>query len=210
MLHVLKYTVNDISDFSDEELKKCFFQMIPERMDKVRRYQNEIQKKCTIIGELSAKKLLSEASQKPIDSFEIFPDKNGKLKQNNHPGLFFNISHSETKVAVVVADEEVGIDIEVFRPIHLKLAKRICTDEELLYIFGHIPDEAEYLSNKNNDIIRRFLEIWTAKEAYFKCTGKGITDLGKTKSLSSDFNKIKIITDDYVLHIVKDSDINRI
>lgn len=207
---MVKYIIKDLFEFSDNELKECFSLMNSTRKEKVIRYKSELQKRCTLAGELLAKILLSEASSKSVNSFDIYPDEYGKLKQDNESGLYFNISHSETYVAAVVATEEIGIDIEVFRPFPLKLAKRICSKEELVYIFGHTPADSDYNQNKNDDCLRRFMEIWTAKEAYLKCTGKGITDLEKVKSLSVNFNKTKIITDKYVGHIVKGSDIKQI
>lgn len=200
---MLKYIVKNVNDFSVQDYKESFSYMSSLRKEKVVRYKDEDTKKCTLAGELLARQLLSDASGKAKESFIITADNNGKLFCENQPDLYFNISHSNGIVAAVISDEEVGIDIEVVRPVALKLAKKICNDEELSYIFGHTPENSKYCQDASTDTLLRFFEIWTAKEAYLKCIGTGITDLRKLKALSLDFPKTKIKTDKYVLHIVR-------
>lgn len=205
---MLKYIIKNLNDFSVQDYKESFSYMTSLRKEKVIRYKDDDTKKCTLAGELLVRQLLSDASGKTKESFIITANKNGKPFCKNQPDLFFNISHSNGMVAVVISDEEVGIDIEVVRPYSLALTKKICNDKELLYIFGHLPDDTELTQNASRETVRRFFEIWTAKEAYIKCIGTGITAFGKLKALLWNFPKIKVSTDDYVLHIVKASDIN--
>ena len=207
MFYMLKYEIKDLSEFTDEELEKYFSYMCDSRKAKVKELKNEHLKRCTIAGEIIARKLLSDVSGKTPEYFIITIDCNRKPQIRNYEGLFFNISHSESKIAVAVSNEEIGIDIEVMRPYSLRLAKKICNEEELLYIFGHLPDETEFTENANKDTLHRFFEIWTAKEAYFKCIGTGLPSLRKMKALSLDFPKTKIKNAEYVLQIVKISDI---
>ena len=63
------------------------------------------------------------------------------------------------------SDKEIGIDIEKIREINPKAASKFaCHDEE------------KYISTHKNG----FFEIWTLKEAYFKCIGTGLgTDIKK-------------------------------
>lgn len=82
-------------------------------------------------------------------------------------GLHFSLSHSGFFVACAVAESEVGLDIEMLRPVRQELARRVCTEAELAWLFP----EGTFDS-------ARFLSLWTAKEAYLKFTGEGIgTDL---------------------------------
>lgn len=207
MFYVLKYEIKDVYEFTDKELEKYFSYMCDSRKIKVKELKNEHSKRCTIAGEIIARKLLSDVAGKTPEYFIITIDHNGKPQIKNHEGLFFNISHSENKIAVVVSDEEIGIDIEVMRPHSLRLTKKICNDKELLYIFGHLPDETDFTETASKETLHRFFEVWTAKEAYFKCIGTGLPSLRKMKALSRDFLKTKVATDEYVLHIVKISDI---
>ena len=80
------------------------------------------------------------------------------------PGAYLSISHSCGVCAVAVADEPVGLDIELNErePERLmKLAKRFFSS-----------DEAEYVKP---DPARRFYEIWCKKESYVKYTGEGFS-----------------------------------
>ena len=56
-----------------------------------------------------------------------------------------NISHSGDIVVCAVDSSPVGIDAEKIRPIDLNVAKRICTDDELLYLFGRRPTERDFI-----------------------------------------------------------------
>lgn len=87
-----------------------------------------------------------------------------KFGKNEHgkpitDGMEFNLSHSGDIAVCAVSDKPVGIDIEAVREIRPDAAKRFASAEELEYIGG---DQ------------RRLFEIWTLKEAYFKCVGTGI------------------------------------
>lgn len=74
-------------------------------------------------------------------------------------GVEFNLSHSGDIAVCAVADKPVGIDIEAVRDIRPAVAKRFASSAELEYI---------------GEDMRRLFEIWTLKEAYFKCVGTGI------------------------------------
>ena len=176
------------------------------RKAKVKRFQNEISKKSTLAGEWLVRCLLSNITGEAAESFIISVDERGKPYLENVSALFFNISHSGSKVVAAICDKSVGVDIEMIRPVSLKLAKKVCTPEELLYVFGCLPEEPEFENESKPESIRRFLEIWTAKEAYFKCIGTGITDFKNVQSLSADYRKIKIENDAYMLHIVTPRD----
>lgn len=207
MLQLLKYIIKNLSDFSVQDYKESFSYMTSLRKEKVIRYKDEHRKRCTLAGEFLIRQLLSDVSGKAKETFIISADKNGKLFCKNQPDLYFNISHSNDMVAAVISDEEVGIDLEVIRPYSLALTKKICNEKELLYIFGHLPYKTEPNQNVSKETMRRFFEVWTSKEAYFKCIGSGLPFLRKMKALSCNFPKKKIETEDYILHIVKISDI---
>ena len=97
----------------------------------------------------------------------------------------FSITHSGDWVAVAFDTEPIGIDLEVRRPINEKLARRLCTEQDLSHLKG--------------DFNLRLLELWTAKEAHFKRIGTGITNL---KSVSyAQLNVQHIVTEDYVISI---------
>lgn len=83
------------------------------------------------------------------------------LNENGKPisdHIFFNVSHSECLVALVLDSTPIGIDIEKIRPVDAKLSDYVTDVEEKKYVHD---DES-------------FFEIWTNKEALTKCVGTGI------------------------------------
>jgi len=82
--------------------------------------------------------------------------------------LQFSLSHSESVAVVAVAiGARVGVDVEVERPRGRldALAARVLASEAY----------ADWLDLPASDQLRSFLEQWTAKEAYLKAIGAGIT-----------------------------------
>lgn len=77
--------------------------------------------------------------------------------------LKFSITHTGSIVLIALNDKEIGIDAEIIRPINKSILKKTATEEEITML------EASHEFNTN------FLKMWTVKEAYFKCTGTGIT-----------------------------------
>ncbi|MCH5191740.1 MAG: 4'-phosphopantetheinyl transferase superfamily protein [Oscillospiraceae bacterium] len=133
----------------------------------------------------------------PPESIEFNINKNGKPFAKDLD-VEFNISHSHDMVVCAVSDKPVGIDIEKIRPIKLNVAKRICTKDELIYLFGHTPNEQDFEMNSDIPTLTRFFEIWTAKEAYGKCVGIGLGDIKHDTGKSiSDIHRF----DSYVICI---------
>ena len=90
--------------------------------------------------------------------------KYGKPFVLNFPEFHYNISHTQNAIAVALSCKDVGIDIERISNKQQKIATRFFTADEYHYIYG----DPTYQD-------RRFYEIWTKKEAYIKCIGKGLT-----------------------------------
>lgn len=83
--------------------------------------------------------------------------------------LFVSISHCKQGVACAVSDKEVGIDLEIIKPVKTALINYICTQKEQEYVFAYKKDIPEIVTDKQ--ILTRFFEVWTSKEAYFKKYG---------------------------------------
>jgi len=84
-------------------------------------------------------------------------------------GLQFNLSHSEDLALLGITWEQtIGIDLEQIRPVAvLELAERFFCPREMLWL-------SQLLLAQQ---IPAFFQIWTAKEAYLKAIGLGITGL---------------------------------
>lgn len=182
------------------ELSRSLMQ--PHRLAHVNRFKNINQQKSTLAGEWLVRSMLSEITGKSLSFFKIDVTDKGKPYISNFPNLYFNISHSGDFVTAAVSYVSVGVDIEVIRPHNLNLVKRVCTDYEAAYVFGHIPSKEELTLPPSPECVVRFLEIWTVKEAYFKCTGTGILDFKSVNALNLPFNKQKFQTNEYIMHIV--------
>lgn len=146
-------------------------------------------KERTQIGEAFARQLLEEYSGQAAETFVIKRTPKGKPYAENC-SLEFNLSHSGKWLLCAVGDQPLGVDIEAIKPRDLKIAERFFT-----------PKEQEFLAPDQPDALLRFLQIWTAKEAYFKWQGSGITDLKSICYFDLLPRLQQIETKDYILSI---------
>lgn len=89
----------------------------------------------------------------------------GKPYLIDYPDVHFSLSHSGNMAVLAISDGEVGIDVQERRGYQEKVVKRFYHESEIAVIEA-ISDPAE----KANC----FYQMWTAKEAYIKFTGKGM------------------------------------
>lgn len=89
----------------------------------------------------------------------------GKPHLMDYPGIYFSLSHSGNMAVLAISNSEVGIDVQERRGYQEKVVKRFYHESEIAVIEA-ISDSAE----KTNC----FYQMWTAKEAYIKFTGKGM------------------------------------
>ena len=90
------------------------------------------------------------------------------IREPSHTGIHFNLSHTAGLVACVVSTQgPVGIDAEKVRGgVNVSEFRAILSDRELAGLHSmHAADRD-----------RHFVRIWTAKEAYAKAIGTGLTD----------------------------------
>lgn len=190
----MKWYKYNIRDLSDTEYDKWYSLMNEDKQCRVDRFRFYDDKKRTVAGEMLARKAIAEWCG-------VFPENiSFGIKEHGKPyvkdlAVEFNISHSGDMVVCAVNDKPVGVDIEQIRPIDLTVAKRICTDEELLYLFGHVPIEQDFTYTTNTGILTNFFKIWTAKEATVKRKGTGVAEIKSSISESIE----TIVFDDYVV-----------
>ena len=84
---------------------------------------------------------------------------------------YFSISHCKTGIAVAVADEPVGIDIESIRRADEELMERVLSNGERLAVSGE------------RDRDRAFTKLWTQKEAVVKMEGTGIQSFEQVQTI---------------------------
>ncbi len=96
-----------------------------------------------------------------------FSEEPGKPRLAGEAGPCFNLSHAGELAVIAVAGFEVGVDIEALRsgPAALDAARLACTPAEAAAL-------ARLPAGSRADA---FLGLWTAKEAYLKGLGVGLS-----------------------------------
>lgn len=129
----------------------------------------------------TSKELLEIAlKEEGITSYKISASINGKPYIDNS-NIFYNISHKNKMVGLIISDSEVGLDIEY---VDTENIKRKST---LKYFFT----EKERESITNNE---ELLTLWTKKESYIKLNGGMLRD-----AIGLDINNINVIYDTFKL-----------
>ena len=192
----IKWYKYDIREMTDAEFHNWYAMMSAEKQKRVDRFHFTDDKKRTVAGEMLARKAISQRCGVSAECISFMTGENDKPYAENL-SVEFNISHSGDFVVCAVSDRPVGIDIERVRPIDLKIAKKICTPDEMQYLFGHIPSEDELGITEDREILERFFSLWTQKEAYGKCTGEGLFHKSKKSGITEAF----IPDDDYIIAI---------
>lgn len=116
------------------------------------------------------------------DALPVTRDSGGKPAVNIE-NIFISVSHSEDTFALLVADINVGIDIQYRRKVvRDRIADRYFTDSEKAFV-----------REKGED---GFFTLWTMKEAFAKYTGKGMKQiLDRTEVIGRndvEFREIKL------------------
>lgn len=138
-------------------------------------------------------KTVSDYFNIPMQTLFLKKDDHGKPFLSNHENIHISISHSKNHLLYGISTREIGVDIEVIRPIK-------DTFDKIKYIAFH-EEELSYIQKNEQDIEIRFLEIWTKKEAFLKCLGTGLnSSLSKINTLDLD-NMITVISSQIVYSV---------
>lgn len=207
MYNIFYYNINKMSD---ELYSKELEALDLARKKEILKKANINDRKRSLAGDMLVKKYLSKLYGTPEEKIEIKKGAHGKPYVLNLPA-HFNVSHSGDYTVVAISDRPIGIDIEVIKDFSAILAKKLFNEDELKYISGTSSTRKKSLMQKS------FFEIWTAKEAYLKYLGTGIS--GGVNSLSFTLNGGKLthgrndikLTHDYsipgaVMAIITDKD----
>lgn len=203
------YRIENIASYTDKDYEKAYLNIPRSRQEKADRYKSERDRKLCVFAWIMLTDMLCEFCRCEESELEFVTSEKGK------PGLadkraHFNLSHSVDFIACAVDSSPVGIDIEVPRKADANLIRRVCTEEELDYVFA---GGDKQVTNEYTD--RRFLQIWTAKEAYLKYTGKGLAGglesisvadkNGMKRTLLSNLKLFCQDEDEYILSAIKEN-----
>jgi len=160
----MKYLIDNINNYKEEEIDIFLNNIYEKKNIKINKYLNKKDKFRSTLGEILLSKLIDN-----YDSLEFYTNKYGKpyIKNKN---IFFNISHSFDYVICAISNKEIGVDIEKVRNANISVIKRFATKKEKTYI----------LSSKEG-LMDRLFQIYTLKEAYFKCKGVNLKSMLKVE-----------------------------
>jgi len=155
------YVFDEVELLSDDFPERKMSLLSVERREKVQRIRFQNGKKESATAYLLLRMALLEVYG--IDEIVEFDYLDmGKPLLKDFPQIYFNISHTKGIAACAVSDFEVGVDVQIIRPVTDKASNRVLTEAEY----------AEFKNAQNPD--EYFCEIWAIKESCMKKTGQGM------------------------------------
>lgn len=165
------WLIENIDSLDPEAVLALLPRLSPARREKTLRYKVQPPKLQSILAELLLRYALKQESD-IRELPEIAVGEKGKPFFPAHPELHFNLSHCKTAVACALDSSPVGVDVQEIRfdesgevyP-RSSLMRGIYSEAEKAWVLaGETEVEQE----------RRFIAVWTCKEAYGKAIGEGI------------------------------------
>lgn len=176
------------------EYKKILKYVSEYRRNKSERYNCYQDRVLSVIAEFSLVYLMKKYFNLNSESYTILRQDRGKPYFAEKGMPKFNMSHTRNLVAVLIADTEIGIDVEKIKNQTVESIKRIMK-------FAFTSDECKYIESRKEDQIKCFYSIWTYKEAYCKMTGQGLWLNKKNECLPGDIERYDFQFKDYYINI---------
>ena len=156
----------EINDISNAELNNLLNFISIEKSKKINKFYKKDDKLRSLFGELLLRYALCNTLNCNNESIKFYIDKYGKPYLKDICKCNFNLSHSGDYVAVIISNNQCGIDIEKVNPIDYIDIVKVC----------YTPEEYNYVVNcDEKERIHRFYEVWTLKESRVKCSGQGLS-----------------------------------
>ena len=143
-----------------EEIQRLLPLVSDERREEALRFHHRFGQFACLQSYVMLRELLEQRGLS--HPFRFGKNEHGKPFLADHPEIHFNLSHCKSGIAVAVADQPIGIDIESYRKVGDSLLRYAMNDTE------------RRLITESDDPVRTFTEYWTRKEAVFKLRGTGI------------------------------------
>ena len=150
-----------VPELTDSEFETVLPLVSSEKRKRIRKFHFRKDAQNCLLGDVLARICICRATGLSNQQLEFSTNEYGKPFLTTDPRIHFNISHAGYYVVCAVSDEPVGIDIELIKPVEMKIAERFFT-----------PDETAYITQ--DESIRRFYEVWTKKESRIKWEGLGL------------------------------------
>ena len=189
----------DIRRYTNSEYLAAYQNLDDSKRARIERTRQRKDRLRTVLADDLARHMLGEAMGISPNAVCFSYAANGKPSVAGG-GYEFSISHSDDIVVVAINEGPVGIDVEHIREVSPRLARKYFCDDENFYVFGHEPKDVDFEHMASTDIRMRFFEIWTAKEAYLKCLGEGLSHLRSVNTTLYPFER-HIIDNEYLVSI---------
>lgn len=176
----MKLYIADIACLMDEKKYDRYLHLVNERRRaKVLRCKNAEDGKRILLAGVLLRRALEDVGV-DYEKADFAVTEEGKPYLRNPKGIFFSLSHAGKYAVCLIADSNVGVDVECANRKLLKEAddKRRRMVAERLFTPQEWTQYAQIPKDKQGEF---FLKIWTRKEAVSKAEGKG---------LRMDFSKI--------------------
>ena len=167
---------DDMSRCTAEEVERLLPLVSAQRREQAMRYKHLHGQYCCLRSWEILDALVRETTGKRQANVSLV---SRSLAYNEHgkpflpDGPFFSISHCKEAIAVAVADEPIGIDVEAIRHADEALIERTMNEEERKQIA------------ESDDKDRVFTRLWTRKEAVLKWQGTGIESFEQLQGVLS-------------------------
>nr|MCR4733140.1 4'-phosphopantetheinyl transferase superfamily protein [Lachnospiraceae bacterium] len=159
----------DVYELDIQDLEEGYLPYIEclsaERQEAVKRFLFFKDKAICLWSGLLVRKIISERYGVKI------PEQKYGVSQKGKPFYYgssvqFNISHSSKKIIVGFALSDIGVDVEKIEDAPLQIMGMVFHDNEIRYVSDGVGEEQN----------KRFFKVWTRKESFCKCSGKGLND----------------------------------
>lgn len=165
----MKYLIGNINDYIEEEIDLFLNNIYEKKNIKINKYLKKVDKFRATIGEILLSNLVDD-----YYNLEFYTNKYGKPYIKNKD-IFFNISKSFDYVICAISNKEIGVDIEKVRDVDFSFIKRFTTK-----------NEKKYILKSKDGLMDRIFQIYTLKEAYFKCKGINLKSMLKVEFTIND------------------------
>ena len=136
-----------------------------DELARVRRMKNFSLRRSSLASRYALRCILAEHLVVDPAALQFGQGDKGKPYVISSTSLEFNLSHSGDYLLIAVGSVPVGVDVEYVKPLpaYLQLASRFFTSQEYAFI------------QASQTPLCAFYRVWTAKEAYVKALGIGLS-----------------------------------
>jgi 4'-phosphopantetheinyl transferase len=185
MVRVFATTINDVPDrILGAELLPLLSPRKKEQIEKLVQTDDVMR---TLMGERLIRDIIKQEIGLEEAAISLETDAYRKPFLAGYPGFHFNLSHSGKWVVCAVGDSPVGIDVE-------RMGE---ADHQMAAYFFSMEEQQDLSARPAADQRSHFYQIWTLKESFLKCLGKGffIDPIAFTIKIEEDGIRMKTLSE---------------